>query len=247
VSGTDAPTVGTIVGPGAEPPVGSVDSTVNVRLVDPGPHPLEVLAVLSNMGCPKDLATEYVEASVLGQQPEVLVAAGGPDAARLAEALQAAGGTVSVEAPGDRVGAPSTATAGDVPAILSTGTADVPSPVSRTSQSRLPAVDVVERYLNAYNAGDQTLLVRCLSPSAVLSDATGVVLVQGADEIAQRMAQIFRLYPDRRVTVLGRLIAGPWVLDHQRTTFGGGSTEETVLCLRVDDGLIARLVLLTVA
>jgi hypothetical protein len=58
------------------------------------------------------------------------------------------------------------------------------------------------------------------------------------------MAQIFTHYPDRNVTVLGRLTAGPWVIDRQCTTYSGGSSEETVLCFRVDNGLIDRLVLL---
>ena len=50
------------------------------------------------------------------------------------------------------------------------------------------------------------------------------------------MAEVFAHYPDGRVTVIGRQVAGPWVLDHHRTTYGGGASEETVLCFRVDDG-----------
>jgi hypothetical protein len=58
------------------------------------------------------------------------------------------------------------------------------------------------------------------------------------------MGDVFERYPDRQITVLGRLIARPWVLDHHRTTFGGGQSEETVLCFRVEGDLIERVVLL---
>ncbi len=85
----------------------------------------------------------------------------------------------------------------------------------------------------------------CLSPAAVLSDATGRVLVEGAQAIGRRMTEVFAHYPDGRATVMGRQVAGPWVLDHHDTTYGGGANEETVLCFRVADGLIDRLVLLT--
>ncbi len=103
----------------------------------------------------------------------------------------------------------------------------------------------MERYIAAYNDGNEAQLVGCLSPTAVLADATGRVLVEGADAIGRRMADVFAHYPDGRVTVIGRQIAGPWVLDHHSTTYGGGASEETVLCFRVDGALIDRLVLLT--
>ena len=193
---------------------------VTVSLIDPGPQPLDVLAVFTAMGCAGDLAADYVGASVQGSRPQVLVGATAKDASRVAEALRHAGATVSLE-----------------PSVLT-------PPAPRPLRSRLPDVEVVERYLAAYNAGDKDLLVRCLSATAVLSDATGLVLVQGAEAIGERMAQIFRHYPDRKVTVLGRLVAGPWVVEHHNTSFNAGATEETTLCFLVAGGLIERLVLL---
>jgi hypothetical protein len=198
-------------------------------LVDIGPRSLDVLGALSLMGCPAELAADYVEASVRGGRPEVLIGAAPLDAERVAGALRKAGATVSVEAAAE-------AKQGS-PILLSDGR---PASVSKRRE-----VDTVERYLAAYNAGDAGRLVECLSATAVLSDATGAVIVEGADAIGRRMADIFGHYPDRAVTVLGRLIAAPWVLDHHRTSFGGGATEETVLCFRVVGGLIERLVLLT--
>ena len=221
---------------------------VTVRLVDPGPRPLEVLDVLTKMGCPSELAADYVGASVGGIQPEVLMGARALDAARVAEALRAAGANISV--------APVSAAPSEPPRDSSIepqgrrsseplGERYISSSPQRPAVRPNPLeVDTIERYLAAYNSGDQAGLISCLSATAVLSDATGQVLIHGAQAIGRRMADVFEHYPDRQVTVLGRLIAGPWVLDHHRTTFGGGSSEETVLCYRVAGSLIERLVLL---
>lgn len=228
---------------------GSVSMTpqVSVRLVDPGPHPLEVVDVLTGMGCPPELAADYVAASAGGAQTEVLVGARPADAARLGEALRVVGATVSV-VPLDEVanksGEPS----------LHPHRQPLPEPRDhrqvtsaiqwQPSHSNPLEVDTVERYIAAYNHGDCTALVQCLSATAVLSDATGQVLVHGAQGIGRRMADVFEHYPDRQITVLGRLIARPWVLDNHRTTFGAGKSEETVMCFRVEGDLIVRLVLL---
>lgn len=210
---------------------GGTGQSLTVRLVAPGHRPVAVLDVLAGMGCPPNLAAEYVGASVEGSQPEVLSGASSGDANQVAEALRKAGATVSV-GPSD---GPSVILSNPPPAV----TAEKPLP-----GERLREVDVVERYLAAYDAGDKGRLVLCLSATAVLSDATGAVLVQGAEGIGRRMAEIFGHYPDRRVTVMGRQVAGPWVIDHHLTTFSGGSSEETVMCYRVEGGLIERLVLL---
>jgi hypothetical protein len=208
-------------------------ASLSVRLVDIGPQSLDLLGALSLMGCPAELAAAYVEASVRGDRPEVLIGAAPADANRVAEALRNAGATVSVEPAPE----PSAEARQEREIFLSDGR---PRSVSKRRE-----VDTVELYLAAYNAGDVRRLVGCLSATAVLSDATGAVIVEGAEAIGRRMADIFGHYPDRAATVLGRLIAGPWVLDHHRTTFGGGATEETILCFRVVGGLIERLVLLT--
>ncbi len=226
----------------------SVAEEVVVRLVDPGPQPLDVVGVLTQMGCPSELAAEYVGASAGGSRPEVLVGARALDGARVAEALRAAGANVSV--------APVAVGPGERPRDASVDPRRRPSleppedrhdssaPQWHPSGSNLLEVDTVERYIAAYNAGDRAALVHCLSATAVLSDATGQVLIHGAQAIGRRMADVFEHYPDRQITVLGRLIARPWVLDHHRTAYGSGQSEETVLCFRVEGGLIERLVLL---
>ena len=61
---------------------------VNVRLVDPGQQPLELLGALFQMGCPAELAYDYLEAAVLGNEPEVLVGAETTAAIQLAETLR---------------------------------------------------------------------------------------------------------------------------------------------------------------
>jgi hypothetical protein len=227
---------------------------VSLRLVDPGPQPLEVFDVLTRMGCPSQLAADYVGVAAGDSQPEVLVGARAADAARVAEALRAAGAAVSVgpsTTPAPRSSGPAAEASDEVPARASGQSQAGPHRAHRSAATfdgrRAPSglleVDTVERYIAAYNTADRAGLVSCLSATAVLSDATGQVLVHGAQAIGRRMADVFEHYPDRQVTVLGRLIARPWVLDHQRTIFGG-SSEETVLCFRVEGGLIERLVVL---
>ncbi len=226
----------------------SVADQVSVRLVDPGLQPLEVVGVLTEMGCPSELAAEYVGASAGGSEPEVLVGARALDGARVAEALRAAGATVSVAPAGvgpterlrDASVDPRRRPSFEPPEDRYVASA----PQWHASGSNLLEVDTVERYIAAYNAGDRAALVQCLSATAVLSDATGQVLIHGAQAIGRRMADVFEHYPDRQITVLGRLIARPWVLDHHRTAYGGGKSEETVLCFRVEGNLIERLVLL---
>jgi hypothetical protein len=226
----------------------SMAHEVSVRLVDPGPHPIEVVEVLTGMGCPPELAADYVGASAGGGQSDVLVGARPVDASRLAEALRVVGATVSVVlldgASNQSLGEPSVHPQRQ-PLSEPRGGRQVPSAIQwQPAHSNLLEVDTVERYITAYNHGDRTALVQCLSATAVLSDATGQVLVHGAQGIGRRMADVFEHYPDRQITVLGRLIARPWVLDNHRTAFGGGKSEETVLCFRVEGDLIERLVLL---
>jgi hypothetical protein len=205
-------------------------------LVDAGPQPLDVLGVFAQLGCPSDLASEYVGASVEGSRPEVLRGASFADADRLAVALREVGANVAVEPAANSEGV-----LGSEPSPEQPG-----GPFSRlTVSTKLSPVEAVERYLSAYNDGDERLLVGCLSAAAVLSDASGRVLVQGAEAIGRRMADIFRHYPDRKVTVQARLVAGSWVLEHHRTIFGGGSSEETIMCFRLGNGTIERIVLLT--
>src|ERR1700722_15758646 len=81
-------------GPQAE---NRLPSPLSVRLVDIGPRSLDVLGALALMGCPAGLAADYVEASVRGGRPEVLVGAAPPDAEQVAGTLRKAGATVSVE------------------------------------------------------------------------------------------------------------------------------------------------------
>jgi hypothetical protein len=197
---------------------------VTMRLVSTGPRPVEVADVLTQMGCPAELAADFVGASLHGDRPAVLLGATAAEAARVADALRQTGATVGLE-------------------VAPPPPAGHPSPPPGLSPA-LPEVDVVERYLAAYDAGDEAALVVCLTTTAVLSDASGAVVVRGGAAIGRRMAQIFAYYPDRKVAVLGRLIAGPWVIDRHRTSFGGAS-EDTVFCFRVEGGLIARLVVLT--
>lgn len=269
---------------------------VSVRLVDPGQQPLELLGALFKMGCPADLAYDYLEAAVLGNQPEVLVGAEATAAVQLAETLRDLGATVTFDPPFEPavraeqssgpsttehpvaepgpvfepklvVGQPGPRASLHVEPSLRSKVEPPPGPTVN-SAFRLPAetpldstivlsdhqqgppsgraeIEAVERYLAAYNAGNEAKLVACFSPSAVLSDATGRVLVEGAEAIGQRMAEVFAHYPDSRAAVMGRQVAGPWVLDHHGTTYGGGASEETVVCFRVSNGFIDRLVLLT--
>lgn len=215
-----------MAGPGLTVGHGGVQAAERFRVYmsDPGQYPVEVVGVLTQLGCPTELAAEYVAAATDGCRPEVLDGVGTVDAHRVSEALRRAGATVSVEPSGG-------------PHVSVVGTGPPPGP-------DLLEVATVERYIDAYNNGDRSRLVSCLSPSAVLSDATGQVLIQGPEAIGRRLADIFAHYPDRRVVVLGRLVSGPWVIDHQRTTYGGGASEDTVLCTLVHNGLIERLVLL---
>jgi hypothetical protein len=251
-----------------------VSSGVSVRLLDPGEQPLEVLGVLFKMGCPPELAYDYVEAAVLGHQPEVLVGAEAPAAGRLAEALRTSGAKVGVEPPLEPLVEPEPEPLDDPTVVPLTGHSsrspvEPPAPApsltafetSSEASSRpdtivlsdgppaqpslQPKIEAVERYIAAYNAGNEPQLVGCLSATAMLSDATGRVLVEGATAIGHRMAEVFTRYPDGRIAVIGRQVAGPWVLDHHSTTYGGGASEETVLCFRVNGGLVDRLVLLT--
>jgi hypothetical protein len=229
--GPGQPGAGRAASLGPAPARGNPGPYFSVRLKEVGPEPVELLDVLCRMGCPEDLAADYLGAAADGDQPQVLVGATVVDAERVAESLRQAGAIVWTEPYATEHDEGPERPGGSLPGLA--------------RNAGLSPVEVVERYLVAYNAGDQAGLMECLSATAVLADATGRVLIQGSEGIGRRMGEIFHHYPDRRVTVLGRMVAGSWVLEHHRTAFGASATEETIMCFRVDGASIARLVLLT--
>jgi len=233
-----------------------------VRLVEAGPRPLDVVSALAELGCPPQLAADYVGAAIKGGVPDVVVGVSAFEAEKVVDALRKAGAIPSVAPPSAIIPTPSVTAAAPLapkPVAAEAHSAVAPRPTlpkppaapvaprtgQRAGREKIAQVEVVERYLAAYNVGDLGRLVSCLSAAVVLSDATGRILVEGADAVAGRIAQVFERYPDLQVTVLGRSTAGQWVIDHQLTTYAGGVIEETTLCYRVEGNLVERLVLLT--
>lgn len=101
-------------------------------------------------------------------------------------------------------------------------------------------MSVVERVLEALNAGDVEAFVACYAEDATIEDGYDRVGVRGHDELRARYQAMFDRYPGLRVEPLAPPIeAGEFVIQHERVIGRGDHTEHVAVYL-VQDDRIAR-------
>ncbi|HEV2082972.1 MAG TPA: nuclear transport factor 2 family protein [Brevundimonas sp.] len=100
-------------------------------------------------------------------------------------------------------------------------------------------VEVVERQLQAFQAGDLNAFVAMYAPDAVVSDFPGTPVMTGHDEMRAGYASSFT---DRQFTLtLGERIAnGQFVIDEEIIAVGGVEMMRAVVIYQVEGCTIAR-------
>jgi hypothetical protein len=90
------------------------------------------------------------------------------------------------------------------------------------------STDVVDRQLEAYNAHDLESFLACYSLNVTIRDGDGRTLIAGADAVRREYAVWFAAHPDVHADVVGRLVAGRWVVDQERVTTTDGEVTALV-------------------
>ena len=102
--------------------------------------------------------------------------------------------------------------------------------------------ELIQRQLEAYNAKDIDALLATYSPDAQHFEIHGNLLASGHHELRKRFLLRFE-EPDLYATLLQRVIAGNFVVDHEivTRTFPEGKGSIEMLCIyEIADGLIQR-------
>jgi hypothetical protein len=101
-------------------------------------------------------------------------------------------------------------------------------------------VELVQSQVDAYNAHDLDAFTAAYADDVLITDADGEVLVSGIDQLRESYAERFA-NPDLRCILIGRMIMGRWVIDHEHVTGHPDGTIQAIACYEVRDGAIVRV------
>lgn len=102
--------------------------------------------------------------------------------------------------------------------------------------------DLAQGQLDAYNTQDLERFCAFYAADVVVADFNGAVTTQGIDAYRARYAKLFAEFPQNRVVLLGRMIVGNVVMDHERVHRSpDGAPFEVIAIYTVRDGKIARV------
>lgn len=111
------------------------------------------------------------------------------------------------------------------------------------ADSGLTAVEVVQAQFEAYNSRDLERFLSFYAPEIQIftlwRDSTEIV--KNRDEMRRRYASMPRRPESVRAQVLSRMIAGRYVIDHERVVRPGREPDDAVAIFEVDAGLIRRV------
>ena len=100
-------------------------------------------------------------------------------------------------------------------------------------------VEVVQRQLEAFQAGDLAGFVASYAPDAVVARFAGAPLMTGHDEMRAGYAPSFEDRPFT-LTLGGRIVNGQYVIDEEVIAVAGEEIERVIVIYRVDGCLIGR-------
>jgi hypothetical protein len=101
---------------------------------------------------------------------------------------------------------------------------------------------IAQAQLDAYNAQDLDAYCGFFSDDIVVADLNGAVTTQGAAAYRERYAAAFAQFPQNRAELLGRMVVGNTVIDHERVIRGPEGPEFEVAAIYTFDGdKIARV------
>jgi hypothetical protein len=101
---------------------------------------------------------------------------------------------------------------------------------------------VVQRQLDAYNARDVAALLATYADDAMMFEHPSKLLASGSAALRERFVARFQ-EPDLHARLLGRIVLGSRVVDHERITRNfpeGTGTVELVMIYEVQNGRIAK-------
>jgi len=105
-----------------------------------------------------------------------------------------------------------------------------------------PAVNVVQRQLDAYNAQDLDAMLDCYAPDCVIANLNGTVTETSREALRARYAKTFSDFPENRARLVNRINVGSMVIDHEDVSRGPGKDHfEVIAIYTVKNGQIARV------
>ena len=103
-------------------------------------------------------------------------------------------------------------------------------------------VDIAQAQLDAYNAQDLDAYCGFFTEDVVVADLNGVVTTEGLAAYRERYAGAFAQFPQNKAELLGRIVIGDTVIDHERVIRGPqGPVFEVAAIYTFRGGKIARV------
>ena len=102
-------------------------------------------------------------------------------------------------------------------------------------------VETVQAQLDAYNAQDSEAFAEVFAEDAEVFMNLGdtVPAMRGREEIRKRYGKMFSEYPDNKSVLIGRMVQGNFVFDHEYIT-GRDEPLQIMAIYEVSEGKIAR-------
>jgi hypothetical protein len=107
-------------------------------------------------------------------------------------------------------------------------------------------VQVVQDFIDAFNARDVDRVAGCFSADAVMQDDSGRAFAQGQEAIRAHFGRFLPQSPDVHSEILSRIHVGPWVVQEEHVTglVLGEPVPEFFIpsAYRVEDGKIVKCI-----
>jgi hypothetical protein len=107
-------------------------------------------------------------------------------------------------------------------------------------------VQVVQEFIEAFNARDVDRVVGCFSADAVMQDDSGAVFAGGEEAIRAHFGQFLPQSPNVHSEILSRIHVGSWVVQEEHVTglvLGEPVPEFSIAsAYRVEDGKIVKCI-----
>ena len=107
-------------------------------------------------------------------------------------------------------------------------------------------VQVVQEFIEAFNARDEDRVVGCFSAYAVMQDDSGTVFAQGEEAIRAHFSGFLTQSPNLQSERLSRIHVGSWVVQEEHVTglVLGELVPEFYIpsAYRVEDGKIVKCI-----
>jgi hypothetical protein len=116
----------------------------------------------------------------------------------------------------------------------------------RDDAASIDPVQVVQEFIDAFNARDVDRIVGCFSPDAVMHNDPGTVYARGVEEIRAHFSRFLPHSPNLHAEIRSRTHAGSWVVQEEHGSglvLGEPVPEFDIIdAYRVEDGKIVKCI-----